>query len=105
MNLIEILIDKIDSMGSDSTCSDTLQGDTQSESEIIIIQLDHIRSRQIYVKTLTKWFRELDLIGVLLLYKKIVLLLVSGDKTDVQVCVYLLHSVVSFDLSLVLRHT
>lgn len=51
----------------------------------IVSQLDHIRSRTIYVKTLSQWFRELSLHGVLVFYRKLIFLMVSGSKDGLQV--------------------
>jgi hypothetical protein len=51
----------------------------------VVAQLDHIRSKTIYLKTLNQWFRELDLHGVLISYRKWIFLLVSGKKDSLQV--------------------
>ncbi|XP_046635320.1 RWD domain-containing protein 3-like isoform X1 [Daphnia pulicaria] len=50
----------------------------------VVAQLDHIRSKTIYLKTLNQWFRELDLHGVLISYRKWIFLLVSGKKDSLQ---------------------
>jgi hypothetical protein len=51
----------------------------------VVAQLDHIRSKTIYLKTLNQWFRELDLHGVLISYRKWIFLMVSGKKDSLQV--------------------
>ena len=51
----------------------------------VVAQLDHIRSKTIYLKTLSQWFRELDLHGVLISYRKWIFLMVSGKKDSLQV--------------------
>lgn len=51
----------------------------------VVAQLDHIRSRAIYVKTLSQWFRELNLHAVLVFYRKWIFLMVSGSKDGLQV--------------------
>lgn len=51
----------------------------------VVAQLDHIRSKTIYLKILNQWFRELDLHGVLISYRKWIFLLVSGEKDSLQV--------------------
>lgn len=50
-----------------------------------VAQLDHIRSKTIYFKTLSQWFRELDLQGVLVSYRRWIFLMVSGNKNNLQV--------------------
>ena len=51
----------------------------------VVAQLHHIRSKTIYLKTLIQWFRELDLNGVLISYRKWIFLMVSGKKDSLQV--------------------
>lgn len=87
LNLVDSLVDHVNSMELNSTNKDASESANSYEaSKTVIIYLDHIRSRQTYVKTLTKWFQELGLIGILVHYKRLVLLMVSGNKDNIQVC-------------------
>ena len=43
-------------------------GITNDEVATVIISLDHIRSMKVYMKTLEKWFQELNLHSTLTLY-------------------------------------
>ncbi|XP_032776471.2 RWD domain-containing protein 3 isoform X1 [Daphnia magna] len=64
--------------------AESLAGDAEHEYTTIV-HLHHIRSKIIYVKTLSQWFRELDLHGVLISYRRWIFLMVSGEKNNLQV--------------------
>ncbi|XP_032776473.2 RWD domain-containing protein 3 isoform X2 [Daphnia magna] len=63
--------------------AESLAGDAEHEYTTIV-HLHHIRSKIIYVKTLSQWFRELDLHGVLISYRRWIFLMVSGEKNNLQ---------------------
>ncbi|KAI9565794.1 hypothetical protein GHT06_009589 [Daphnia sinensis] len=63
--------------------AESLTGDAEYEYTVIA-HLHHIRSRTIYVKTLSQWFRELNLHGVLIYYRRWIFLMVSGNKNNLQ---------------------
>lgn len=64
--------------------AESLAGEAKHEYTTIV-HLHHIRSKIIYVKTLSQWFRELDLHGVLISYRRWIFLMVSGEKNNLQV--------------------
>ncbi|XP_057370189.1 RWD domain-containing protein 3-like isoform X1 [Daphnia carinata] len=64
--------------------TESLTGEAEYEYTTIA-HLHHIRSKTIYVKTLSQWFRELDLHGVLISYRRWIFLMISGNKNNLQV--------------------
>lgn len=70
---------------TERTESLSLIDDDVGDGYTVVVQLDHIRSRTIYVKTLSQWFRELDLHAALVFYRKWIFLMVSGSKDGIQV--------------------
>lgn len=50
-----------------------------------LLQIDHMRSKSSYIKTLTQWTKELDLCGHLVFYDWLILLLLQGDLKDIKV--------------------
>lgn len=88
LSLVDWLVEHILELSaqSSSLTSKTVSELTEIEERCTIVaQLDHIRSRTTYAKTLSQWFRELDLHGILVFYKKLIFLLVSGSRPGVQV--------------------
>ncbi|XP_057370190.1 RWD domain-containing protein 3-like isoform X2 [Daphnia carinata] len=63
--------------------TESLTGEAEYEYTTIA-HLHHIRSKTIYVKTLSQWFRELDLHGVLISYRRWIFLMISGNKNNLQ---------------------
>lgn len=50
----------------------------------VVLSLDHIRSRKYYIKLLERWTHQLQLFGMLLLGRSILVLL-HGDKPKIKV--------------------
>ena len=69
------------------TATEKAESSKQEEEPVVvtyILQLDHIQDMSMYSKTLSQWFGDLNLLGVLLLYNRHIFLLVSGDKQDLR---------------------
>ncbi|XP_059166761.1 uncharacterized protein LOC131949022 [Physella acuta] len=49
-----------------------------------LLQLDHMRSKQSYVKLIKKWTTELSLTGRLIFLHKIILILIQGDASCIK---------------------
>lgn len=92
LTLVGCLSDSVTSLKPDSINEHTQPSATAIDKNTIILKLDHIRNRQVYVKTLSKWFKELDLTGLLLMHKRVVLLIITGNKNELQVCYVVLTS-------------
>lgn len=58
-----------------------------------VLQIDHMRSKSSYIKTLTQWTKELDLCGHLVFYDRLILLLLQGDLKDIKVFISHLRTV------------
>lgn len=87
LSLVEWLVDNIVINFEDATSplTESLREKDEGNDCTIVAQLDHIRSRTIYMKTLNQWFSELELHGVLIFYRRWIFLLVSGKKHSLQV--------------------
>ncbi|KAH9508919.1 RWD domain-containing protein 3 [Bulinus truncatus] len=77
---------------SHNHCGHTLESPAKRDNPIGVIhsdvtallQLDHMRSKQNYVKLIKKWTSELSLTGRLLFCKKLILILLQGNIFDVK---------------------
>lgn len=85
-------VDKICTLCSKSSNAkedvETSTGEAQTGEcsvSMALLQIDHMRAKSSYVKTINSWTRELSLNGFLLFYDWIILLLLQGDLKDVQV--------------------
>lgn len=58
-----------------------------------LLQIDHMRAKSSYVKTINSWTGELALNGFLLFYDWIILLLLQGDLKDIQNFIFRLRTV------------
>ena len=61
------------------------RGTEESDCWISLLQIDHMRSKSSYIKTLSQWTKELDLCGRLLFYDWLILLVLQGDLKDIKV--------------------
>lgn len=59
--------------------------DSGAQVVTALLHLDHMRSRQSYVKLIKRWTVELGLSGRLLFYRKLILILLQGDEQAVRV--------------------
>ena len=85
LSLVEWLVEHILMEATTTSLIETPTEKEESDECTIVMQLDHIRSRIIYVKTLNQWFRELDLRGVLIFYRRWIFLMVCGKRRSLQV--------------------
>lgn len=56
----------------------------QSETWTALLQLDHMRARNKYVKTIQNWSTELSLQGKLLFQGKLILILLQGPQSKIK---------------------
>lgn len=54
-----------------------------------LLKLDHMRSKQSYIKLIKKWTLELSLTGRLIFLHKTILILIQGDASCIKVCITL----------------
>lgn len=59
----------------------------EEEKQTAVLLLDHIRSRNHYIKLLERWTQQLQLSGMLLLGRSILVIL-HGDSLNIKVCFY-----------------
>ncbi|XP_037671688.1 RWD domain-containing protein 3 isoform X2 [Choloepus didactylus] len=52
---------------------------------ITLLHLDHMRAKTKYIKTVEKWASDLRLTGRLMFMGKIILILLQGDRNNIQV--------------------
>ncbi|XP_013409101.1 RWD domain-containing protein 3 isoform X2 [Lingula anatina] len=52
--------------------------------EIIVLQLDHMRSKAKYVKTICKWTEQLGLVGRLIFQGKNILIILEGTSANIR---------------------
>ena len=60
-------------------------GKVTEEMWTSVLQLDHMRSKNKYVKTIEKWTGELHLTGRLIFIGKLILILIQGQLADIKV--------------------
>ena len=56
----------------------------------VIISLDHVRAKRLYVRTVNKWVQDLDLRGAFVFQRKLILLVLQGHAQNVKVCTMML---------------
>nr|XP_039262833.1 RWD domain-containing protein 3-like [Styela clava] len=65
-------------------CGDEGSLTKNKTKEICVIQLDHMRSKNNYLKTLQKWATQLQVQGVVLFYKHLIFIILYGNKNDIK---------------------
>ena len=55
-----------------------------AKKRCVVLTLDHMRSKDKYTKLITGWMNELDLIGRVLFYKKMIWVILHGRRDDVK---------------------
>lgn len=73
----------VDVLDINSGKEEEKQVDKEKEWTVVLL-LDHIRSRKHYIKLLERWTRQLQLFGMLLLGRSILVIL-HGDKPKIKV--------------------
>ena len=51
----------------------------------VILVLDHMRAKRPYVRTVSKWVQDLDLRGVFVFQRKLILLVLQGHSENIKV--------------------
>lgn len=75
---------------TESSCENKLVLATNDEKcdtlskEVCVFQLDHMRSKNNYVKTLQKWASQLLVDGVIIFYKHLIFIVLCGGKNDIK---------------------
>ena len=58
--------------------------DDGCDSMTTLLQLDHMRSRGKYIKTIRKWTEELNLCGCLLFFGRFIFIILQGCQKDTK---------------------
>lgn len=66
----------------------SLETAAASECRTVLLHLDHMRNRASYVKTLVGWTKELNLVGRLVFYERLIVVLLQGVDRDLRVRMY-----------------
>ncbi len=64
----------------------TVMSDQQLTS--VLLQLDHMRAKNKYCRTVLTWAKEFDLTGRLIFQGKLIFILLQGLKSQVEVNIY-----------------
>ena len=85
--VLELLSYVQESVNSLSVKIDKSASDGKVTEEIwtSVLQLDHMRSKNKYIKTIEKWTGELRLTGRLIFMGKLILILIQGQLADIKV--------------------
>lgn len=90
-----MLLDII-SLVQENLCNSTIANTNQSESNnsdtadekdfvwTYLLHLDHMRSKNRYIKTIERWTSELGLTGRLIILKRLILILLQGDQKNLK---------------------
>ena len=64
----------------------TQQGEERDEAKkrCVVLTLDHMRSKDKYIKLITGWMNELNLIGRIVFYKKMIWVVLHGTHNNVK---------------------
>ncbi|CAF95494.1 unnamed protein product [Tetraodon nigroviridis] len=89
--LVERVQEYVDVLDINSGKEEEKQVDKEKEWTVVLL-LDHIRSRKHYIKLLERWTRQLQLFGMLLLGRSILVML-HGDKPKIKEFCHLLKTV------------
>lgn len=68
------------------SCS-TSSGYVENSCRTVLLRFDHMRNRVSYVKTLVSWTNELNLVGRLVFYNRLIVILLQGSEEKIRVCV------------------
>lgn len=67
-----------------STASKSASGNLCADKTVILLKIDHMRSKNRYIKTITRWVQELNLSGRLFFVSSLIFLLLAGKDSDVR---------------------
>ena len=67
-----------------SAASQYTNGSYCADKIMILLKIDHMRSKNRYIKTITRWINELNLTGRLFLLNAFIFLLLTGEASDVK---------------------
>lgn len=68
--------------------SESKDTDTTDDKDFVwtyLLHLDHMRSKNKYIKTIERWTSELGLTGRLIFMKRLILILLQGDQKNLKV--------------------
>lgn len=68
----------------DKPALNSARNDTSWDDSILLLRLDHMRNKNRYIKTITRWIDELNLNGRLFLASYLILILLTGETGNVR---------------------
>ncbi|ROT69598.1 RWD domain-containing protein 3 [Penaeus vannamei] len=55
-----------------------------NDAKVYVLQLDHMRNKTRYVKTIQRWCRDLSIVGGLVFYSRWIFLILQGDEESIK---------------------
>ena len=68
----------------DNTASNSTRNDDSADKTTLLLKVDHMRNKNRYIKTITRWIVELNLNGRIFFASSLIFLLLAGEACDVR---------------------
>lgn len=84
-NLLQNIQENLDKLCVNECTEEDIKTEETIDVWNVLLNLDHMRSKSKYIKTIQKWTQELDLQGRLIFYRKLIFILLQGEYSNIKV--------------------